>query len=392
MNLLALAGDRIPPQTIAFNERTTRREWLALAGLAVSAACGRKKGTGFPGYLLIATSGENNLAVVDLVTFRLQKPVPLGARPTAVIPGIPANHSFVLTPATGSVHLLDASLKLVRSSRLADELSEIRVTPDGKRLLAISARERQLLEVETRSLQVLARHKFDAPPIDLDVASGTYAAVSTGQHGTVELFQLDARRRWRAPMPGRIGAVRFRADAQRLLVANLHDRALTALTVPALEVIADLPLAMQPENLCFNSDEGQLFVSGQGADGVAIVFPYSPLGVDQTVLAGRDPGVMSCSASPAYLFVGSNTGSDVCILNINTRKLIGIVDVGQQPTYITTTPDSQYALVLDERAGALAVIHIPAIRANRNKTGASLFTVIPVGEKPVHAAVVPRTA
>ena len=52
---------------------------------------------------------------------------------------------------------------------------------------------------------------------------------------------------------------------------------------------------MQPENLCFNSDQGQLFVTGEGMDGVAIVFPYNTLEVEQTVLAGRDPGVMACS-------------------------------------------------------------------------------------------------
>jgi DNA-binding beta-propeller fold protein YncE len=376
----------------ALDGRTTRREWFVLAGFALSGACGRKKGSGFPGYVLIATSGENSLAVVDLTTFRLQKPIPLGARPTAVVPAGPGNHTFVLTPSTGTVHLLDASLKVLRSGRLADELSDIRVTPDGKRLLAISGSRRELIEADATSLVVVTRHQLEASPIALDIAPGPFAAVSTGEHGTVELFHLETRQHWRSRIPGRVGAVRFRADGQRLLVANLQGRALTALAVPALEVIAELPLAMQPENLCFNSDEGQLFVSGDGADGIAIVFPYSPFAVDETVLAGRDPGVMACSASPAYLFVGSNIGSDVCILSIDTRKVIGIVDVGQRPTYITVTPDSQYALVLDETANALAVIHIPAIRANRNKTGASLFTVLAVGDKPVHAAVVPRSA
>ncbi len=371
----------------------TRREWLALSGLVLCDACGPKKGTGFAGYALIATSGENSVAVVDLTAFRLEKSIAVGAPPTAILPGGPANHSFVLTPSTGSVHVIDSNLQVVRSRKLGAELTEIRMSPDARRLLAISAASRELIEADSTSLQVLRRHKLPAEPVSLDVAAGPYAAVSLGEHAIVELFHLDSGQRWRANMSGRIGAVRFRGDGQQLLVANLQGQGLTALTVPALQVIAELPLAMQPENLCFNSDQGQLFVSGDGMDGVAIVFPYSPLIVEQTVLAGRDPGVMACSNSqPAYLFVGSNSGSDVCILNIDTRKVVGIVDVGQRPTYITTTPDSQYALVLDESANAMAVIHIPAIRANRNKTGASLFTMLAVGDKPVHAAVVPRKA
>ena len=45
----------------------TRREWLALGGSAlVGSGCGRRKGTGYPGYALVATSGEDSLAVVDL--------------------------------------------------------------------------------------------------------------------------------------------------------------------------------------------------------------------------------------------------------------------------------------------------------------------------------------
>lgn len=379
----------------------TRREWAALCGLMLSEGCGPKKGTGFPGYALIATSGEESIAVVDLTAFQLRKSIPVGAEPSAVVPGGPGNHSLVLTPSTGSVHLIDSNLKVVRSRKLADELSEIRATMDGKRLVAISAAAPELIEADSTSLQVLRRHKLEAQPIGLDVPppplpgeapKPPYAAVSTGEHGSIELFQLQTGQHWRAQLPGPIGAVRFRADGQRLLVANFHEDGLTALTVPALEILADLPLAMKPENLCFNSDQGQLFISGEGMDGVAIVFPYNPLVVEQTVLAGRDPGVMACSADPGYLFVGSNSGSDICILDIDTRKLIGIVDVGQRPTYITTTPDSQYALVLDESANAMAVIHIPAIRVNRNKTGAALFTLLAVGEKPVQVAVVPRSA
>lgn len=377
--------------------RLTRREWIAAGGCVLANACGRRKGTGYSGYALVATSGENSVAVVDLAAFRLLQSIPVGAQPTAVLPaGSPGGDSYVLTPATGRVHAIDAALQVRGSARLADELSEIRLTPDGKRLLAIAPRSRELIAAEARSLRVMARRKLEAAPVDVDVSSGQYVAVSTGEHGTVELVHLETGQHWRAQRPGPTGAVRFRDDGEVLLVANVRDHSLTALDVPSLEVIADLPLGMAPQNLCFNADHGQLFISGEGMDGVAIVFPYNTLEVDQTVLAGRDPGVMACSAVPPYLFVGSHSGSDVCILNVRTRKVIGVVDIGEQPTYITTTPDSQYALVLDERAGDLAIIRIPAIRdtaeAMREKTGASLFTILPVGAKPVHAAVIPRSA
>lgn len=369
--------------------RITRREWsLSFVALA---ACARKKATGFPGYALISTSGENSVAVVDLARFRLARQIDVGAPPTAVVSG--SDRSFVLTPSTGSVHVLDAGLHRVSSHKLADELSGIRLTADGRLLVAIANAPAEFITADARSLQVIRRQKLDATPVALDIASPTYAAVSTA-HGSINLFHLETGRSWRAQMPAEIGAVRFRADAQLLFAANLGERSLTAVNVPSLQVIADLPLAMKPQNLCFNADAGQLFVSGEGMDAVAIVFPYDTLEVEQTILAGRDPGFMACSANPAYLFVASHSGSDVCILGVASRKIIGIVEVGVRPSYITVTPDSQYALVLDELSGDMAVIRVTGIRtnaeANRTKSGAALFTMIPVGARPVHAAIVPK--
>jgi DNA-binding beta-propeller fold protein YncE len=112
------------------------------------------------------------------------------------------------------------------------------------------------------------------------------------------------------------------------------------------------------------------------------------------VLAGRDPGVMACSGNPDYLFVGSASGTDVSVLNVYNREMIGLVDITQKPTFIAITPDNQYALVLDEQAGNVAVIHIGAIRFNwdawSKKSGASLYTMLPVGAKPVQAVIAPR--
>jgi DNA-binding beta-propeller fold protein YncE len=367
-----------------------RRDFLIAGAAAMSSGCGPKRGTGFPGYALVATSGEQALAAVDLTAFRLVKSVPLCASPTAVIAS--QSSSYALTPSNGSVHRIDADLKRVAYRKLADELSEIRLTADGKRLLAISAKSAELIEADTGTLAPLKRYKLKGQPVSLDLSSSGRAAVSTGVGGSIELVDLASGEHNVLDLSGPIGAVRFRADGQLLLVANLKGQSITALEVPSLRTVADLPLAMQPENLCFTADQGQLFVSGRGMDGVAIVFPYGILEVDQTLLAGSDPGVMACSGLPSnLLFVGSNSGSDLSILSVDTRRAIAMVEVGQKSTFITVTPGNEYALVLDEVSGSLAVIYIPAIHWNRERLGAALFTVLPVGQRPVHAAVVPAS-
>jgi YVTN family beta-propeller protein len=141
---------------------------------------------------------------------------------------------------------------------------------------------------------------------------------------------------------------------------------------------------VRPDNLCFNRDGGQLFLTGEGMDAVVIVYPYHTPEVAETVLAGHAPGAMAVSAS--LLFVASPQSGDVSILNIPNRKVIGVVQVGSDPGFIAVTPDDQYALVLNRKSGDVAVLRVGGITPNRYKS-AALFTVIPVGSYPVRAAI-----
>jgi len=367
----------------------TRRRCLSVAALSL-VACSPKKGTGYPGYVLIATSGDTTLAVVDLLSFKLLDPILLDASPTAVMAG-GNQHSYVLTPASGSVHVIDSSLKRVASGKFSDELSALLLSPDGRNLLAISATSREFIVAEAASLAVLHRYKLRSEPISLDVNVAGDVAIGLRGAPNLVFFRRGVAGR-EAAVDGEPGSIRFRRDGKALIVAKPAAHSLSILTVPNMQLMADLPLAMQPDNLCFNADGGQLFVTGDGMDAVAIVFPYQTLEVEQTILAGRSPGVMACSNAPPYfLFVASSDGSDLSILDIETRRVVGIVGVGLRPSFIAITPDNQYALILNRGSNDMAVIRITAIRPSyQKKNGVALYTMLPVGTTPVHAAVINR--
>jgi DNA-binding beta-propeller fold protein YncE len=82
----------------------------------------------------------------------------------------------------------------------------------------------------------------------------------------------------------------------------------------------------------------------------------------------------------------------VSILDIETSNLLAVTPVGTGPACIVITPDDQYALVLNQASGDMAVIRIPnvtsAAKAQRRWKNGPLFMMIPVGSKPVSAAVV----
>jgi DNA-binding beta-propeller fold protein YncE len=68
--------------------------------------------------------------------------------------------------------------------------------------------------------------------------------------------------------------------------------------------------------------------------------------------------------------------------------MVGVAPAGTNPSFIAITPDNQYALVLNEDSGDMAVLWIPAITRRQGRIS-PLFNMIPVGSKPVAAAVLP---
>ena len=118
-----------------------------------------------------------------------------------------------------------------------------------------------------------------------------------------------------------------------------------------------------------------------------IVYPYRTE-IAQTPLSGRRPGKMAAAADPPYLFVSNPEADSVTVFDIGTQKVVAVTGVGVRPGAIGITPRQQYALVLNEGSGDVAVIRIAAITPGRAKR-APLFTMIPAGERPVDVRILP---
>jgi YVTN family beta-propeller protein len=266
------------------------------------------------------------------------------------------------------------------------------LTPDGKSLWVLQSRA--LVRVELSRLRAVQAIPLPGVADDFDLAGDGHAAIGFGPERRLALVRLGAARD-----TGRIdhfvdagcepSLVRFQGDGKQVLVASRADRSLTIFDAASGRTTVRLPLPVEPANCCFSSDGGQMFLTGPGMDAVVIVYPYQTE-VGETILAGRTPDGMAVSATPQYLFVANPESGSVTVLDIDTRKLVGALAVGQEPRHILITPDNRYALVLNWRSGNMAVIRIAAFTERRHRTDpAPLFTIVPVGEQPVAAAVVP---
>jgi YVTN family beta-propeller protein len=277
------------------------------------------------------------------------------------------------------------TLKLSRKVAVASQAITMELAA-GERSLFVLAREpRALISVSVDTLRVEWKLPLPAEPAGMALSpDGKTAAVSSARG--VYLVDLAARR-LSAPLgQGDYGPIQFLTDSKTLMAGNRGERMLSAYSVAEQRLISHLPIAVRPDQMCFSRDGGQLFVTGEGMDAVVVVYPFFTPEVGDTVLAGHAPGAMDVSRD--LLFVASPQSGDVSILNIPTRKVIAVVPVGTDPGFIRVTPDDQYALILNRKSGDVAILSVAAITKNKNRyKTAALLTVIPVGSRPVSAAV-----
>lgn len=366
----------------------------AVLALPFAAACRTSQHAGFRGYAFIANQEGQAVAAVDLQAMAVARHIPLDSAPVEVLALVKRPVVYALTPENGSVQEIQADrLRFARKLAVGSQAVWMTLSPDERFLYVLTGEPKALVRVALDRFAVDWRLPLSELPHEFAVApDGKTAAVSAGE--SVRLIDLSARRIG-GPLgsPADIGAVRFLSDSKRLIAANRSERMLSLYDVGSSRLIVNLPIAVRPDNLCFNqstepgnTDGGQLFVTGEGMDGVVIVYPYHTPEVAKTAIAGRAPGAMA--ASEKYLFVASPQSGDVSILNIAMQKVIAVVAVGADPGFVAITPDDQYALVLNRKSGDVAVLPVdlnPTIRY-KERTG-KLLTVIPVGSKPVSAAV-----
>jgi YVTN family beta-propeller protein len=372
----------------------TRRS-IVFAGLGALTACTRPKAKGFSGYAFIANSEGGAVAAVDLEVFAVARHIRVDGAPTAVVAREKRARVYALTPENGCVHeIRTGNLTFASKLQVARSAITMRLSPSHRNVYVLCRDPRKLVALAFEPMRVDWELPLPADPMDIDVSpDGSSLAISYGAaHG---LSFIDLARRKAFPLvrtTGEIRTVRFQSDSRQLIAANVGERMLSVYHTPSRRLIVHLPLAVRPDHLCFNADGGQLFVTGDGMDAVVVVYPYYTPQIGETVLAGHNPGAMATSASPGYLFVANPKSGDVSILDIETRRVVAVTPVGTEPSYITITPDDQYALVLNRASGDMAVIRIQnvtrAVTEQRRSRKGPLFMLIPVGSKPVSAAIV----
>lgn len=362
----------------------SRRAFLTLPALA-SFAC-RSNDAVSSGYAFIANQEGGGIAAIDLDILAVAKHIPIEGSPTQVVASPSRPSVYALTPETGTIHEIDTeTLKFARKLKPEGQLDLLlHGVAEDPRLYALSRQSRMLVAIDPEKFTVMWRLRLPEEPVDFSLSpvDPNIAAVSSASG--IRLVSLRERSLGEPLGRGNFGQLRFLSNGERLVAADLNRNQISVYRVSNPRLVAHLPIAVRPEHLCFNSDGGQLFVTGPGADTVVILYPYDLAEVGETILVGHGPAAMSASAG--LLFITNPAAGSVTVLHIGTHRVIAVVPVGNDPGYVGITPDEQFALVLNRESGNVAVLNVQGIQPNRSKS-APLVTLIPVGARPVSAAM-----
>ncbi len=372
----------------------TRRSLLAAT--AATFACVRQKATPFHGYCFVANRQSRTVAAVDLSRFKVRTQIALDAEPSQVVAHPSSTRAYVLAPENGTVYEIDGvSLSVVRRVKAGNSAVQMQVSPRKDALWVLYREPAALVEFPFATLRAGRRIRLSAVPDSFDLSATEVAAISLRESGRIALASLAQSAPERFLESGQEPSiVRFQSDSRHLIVGSRPEKSLALFRVDSGKVVVRLPLAVEPRHFVFNLDQGQLFISGDGMDAVVHVYPYRTE-IAETMLAGRAPDAMAVTGT--FLFVANPQTDSVTVLDFDRmgKKLVAAIQVGKEPRFLLVTPDQQYALVLNQGSGDLAVIRIPPLASEssspRYRRPTPLFTMIPVGEQPVSADVVAFT-
>ena len=375
-----------------------------LLGSAASFGCGRKKAPRLSGFCFVANQGGRSIAVVSLERFRVLRQIPLDAAPAAVLAHPRRPRVFVLAPDNGTVYEIDgATYAVSRKVKAGNQAVAMQLSPAGDALWVLYRDPAALVELPVDTLRPGRRIHLSAPPDAFDLvlhnrSQVPLAAIASRENHTVTVASLrNASIERTIVADDEPSLVSFQWDGTQIIVGSWQGRSATIFETGTGRTVVRLPLPLAPRQFCTSGDGGQIFITGDGMDAVVVLFP-SETEIYQTILAGRAPGSMAVTAKdvkPAYLMLTNPQTDGITVLDTDNYSLVAVVQVGRGPCRILLTPDGQYALVLNEKSGDMAVVRMLALSTTPNggyrpykPAPAPIFTLIPVGDRPVSGAFV----
>jgi PQQ-dependent catabolism-associated beta-propeller protein len=152
-------------------------------------------------------------------------------------------------------------------------------------------------------------------------------------------------------------------DGKRLYIANEDDNLVTVVDIETSKVITEIPVGVEPEGMGMSPD-GKVLVNTSETTNMAHFIDTATHKTFDNVLVDSRPRVAMFNSAQTQLWVSSEVGGTVAVINPADRKIItkinfeipGVEKESIQPVGIRITKDDKFAFIALGPANRVAVV------------------------------------
>jgi YVTN family beta-propeller protein len=346
-------------------------------------------------YAYVTNGGSGTVSVYDVVNVRVDREIPVGQNPTAVVANPVRNEVYVVNSGTpggqGSVAVINAENNAVAATIPVHRRPvAIALDPKGNMAYVVNSGSNSISVLDLKAHREVAQIGIGEDPAAARVSPDGKTLVVANRGGNSVSVIDTATSRVRAVVEGCLGAndVVILPDSSKTFAACSGGHQVMAIqlahearsdgrpaTTDRLESILDVGRA--PVQLALKPDGGELFVSNSLSNSISEVVTSTD-DVGGAYLMGAYPVRGIVSADNAMLYVGNLHSEYVTVYSVEDGKRVDSIHVGDGPSALAFSTAGHLLFVVDSRSGDVAVVRT----ANRQ-----MFTMLPAGRSPNAIAV-----
>jgi len=303
-----------------------------------------------------------------------------------------------------NIHLIDpATHQIVGEVKGVPINHGAAAAPDGSRLYFSSEAEQTLHVVDGKTLQTIKKIPLTARPNNISISRDgrrVYVGIVSAP-GAVDVIDTATMEKVKSiPTKGGIHNVYVTPDGRYVVAGSIAGRLMTVIDQKTEEPVWTLfDVGVRPMAFETNADGStkRIFVQLSELHGFAVVDFAQRKEVARVELPNDIPAEKvdkgPFNASPSHglgvapdqrtLWVTSRPNARVYAYSLPDLKLLGAIDVGGRPDWVTFTPDSRQVYISTENTNSVVVIDVAARKEiTRVKVGASPKRNITVTLKP----------
>ncbi len=295
--------------------------------------------------------------------------------------------------AGDDVHIIDpATNKVVGVIKGIEVNHGAAAAPDGSRFYVSNEAESTLDFVDAKTLKITKSVPLTGHPNNISISKDgrrVYVAINTSP-GAVDVIDTASMKNAKSiPVNGAVHNTYVTPDGKYVVAGSIRSKTFTVIptATETPEWSLTMDLGIRPMAFATNDDGSTkwIFVQLSGLNGFAVVdfathkevnrikLPALPPGKSTFPVGGNESHGMAVTSDNKTLVVCSRLNSSVYMYSLPDLKLLGGVEVGKSPDWVTLTPDGKSAYVANAASDTVSVVDIKGLKE---------ITQIRVGQVP----------